>query len=124
MTNYIAFLDNNNLVTQVVQSPDDGQDWLSIYAERKNCKCVETALDGSIRKKFAITGDTYNEDIDAFIGPQPYPSWTLSATEKEWVPPIPLPDDEMLYAWDESRENWVIVYDPAWGIPASLSDLE
>lgn len=115
MSIYIAFLDANNEVTQIIKSPDDGQDWVSIYAERHGCTCIETAKDGSIRGKYADVGDTYYADVDAFIEPRPFPSWTLNKSEKRWDPPVPMPDDELFYRWDEDRGNWQIYWDPLWG---------
>ena len=115
MSNYIAFIDSNNLVTQIVQSPDDGQDWATIWAQQHNCTCVVTAKDSSIRNKYAQVGDTYYQDVDAFIGPSPYPSWVLNKAAKRWDAPVEKPDDDQFYVWDEDNRNWVIAYDPAWG---------
>jgi|TARA_R100000081_G_scaffold86437_1_gene56116 hypothetical protein len=107
MAALIAFLDSNNEVTQVVQSPDDGQDWAAIWSEKFNCVCKETALDGSIRHKYAATGDvTYYPDLDAFISHQPFPSWSLNTTSKEWEAPIAYPDDGYRYSWDEENGAW------------------
>ena len=113
MSTYISLLDSNNVVKYVVQSPDDGQDWTTIWADKYNCKCLVTARDGSVRNKFAKTGDTYYEDIDSFIECQPYPSWSLNKTAKQWEPPIVKPEDDKVYEWDEDDTNWVVVYDPA-----------
>lgn len=123
MSTYVAFLDSNNLVTQVVQAPDDGQDWVSIYAERKNCTCVETALDGSIREKYAKPGDTYYQDIDAFMSPKPFLSWGLNSTTKKWEAPVEMPDDDdLVFEWDEGKKNWVIIYDVAINGPINCID--
>ena len=113
MSEYITFLDSNNLVTQIVEGPDDGQDWVSIFAERYGCTCIATKKNGSIRNKYAQIGDTYYEDIDSFIAPSPYPSWVLNKTAKQWEPPIVKPEDDKVYEWDEDDTNWVVVYDPA-----------
>lgn len=110
----IAFLNSDNLVEYVVQSPEDGQDWAQIYAERNNCICIETSEDGSFRSKRAVTGDKYYPDLDAFIGPQPYPSWSLNTTTKQWEAPVEMPDDELIYQWNETKQNWIIVWDPIW----------
>ena len=107
MSNYIAFIDSNNLVTQIIQSPDDGQDWATIWAQQHNCTCVVTAKDNSIRNKYAQIGDTYYQDVDAFIGPSPYPSWVLNKAAKRWDAPVEKPDDDQFYFWDEDNRNWV-----------------
>lgn len=36
---------------------------------------------------------------------QPYPSWTWDG--EIWNPPVPRPDDDKLYEWDEEAQNWV-----------------
>jgi hypothetical protein len=114
MSAYIAFLDSNNVVTQVIQSPDDGQDWAAIWEQQHNCTCIVTAKDNSIRNKYAEVGDTYYAEMDAFIGPSPYPSWSLNKATKRWEAPVAMPDDEdLIFEWDEGRGDWVIVYDAA-----------
>ena len=118
MSTYIAFLDADNQVTQVIQSPDDGQDWAAIWAEKFNCKCVVTAKDNSIRGKYPELGNTYYEDIDVFLEPCPYPSWILNKTAKRWDPPVAKPDDGSLYTWEESSQTWLHYYGeqpfPSW----------
>lgn len=42
-----------------------------------------------------------------FIAPRPYPSWTLD-DNYEWQSPIPYPNDEYFYEWDESNQNWIL----------------
>lgn len=114
MSAYIAFLDSNNVVTQIVQSPDDGQDWATIWGQKHKCACIVTAKDNSICNKYAQVGDKYYPDLEAFIGPQPYPSWSLNTTAKQWEPPVEMPDDELIYQWNETKQNWIIVWDPIW----------
>ena len=120
MATYIAFLDSNNVVTQVVQKPDDGQDWASIWTERHGCTALspqKMILFGTNMRRLV----TLNyQDVDAFIGPSPYPSWSLNKTAKTWEAPVAKPDDELIYEWDEDAGNWTIVYDPAWGPPAGF----
>ena len=52
---------------------------------------------------------TYGPDLDAFIYPQPYPSWALNEDTLEWEPPEPRSDDNNLYEWDEGTTSWVEV---------------
>jgi len=59
------------------------------------------------RKNFARIGHTYDSARDAFITLQPYPSWTLNETTCQWEAPIPRPDDDKSYAWDEENQTWV-----------------
>ena len=61
------------------------------------------------RKNYAGIGYTYDETRDAFIPPQPYPSWVLNETTCQWQAPIPYPTDGKLYNWDESTKNWILI---------------
>ena len=67
----------------------------------------QTSYNGSIRKNYAGVGYTYDAGRDAFIEPQPYPSWTLNETTCRWEPPVPYPTDGKYYVWDEATTSWV-----------------
>ena len=60
-----------------------------------------------LRKNYAGIGYTYDETRDAFIPPQPFPSWILDEQTCLWSPPVPHPMDEKSYNWDEQLQNWV-----------------
>jgi hypothetical protein len=62
----------------------------------------------ALRKNFASIGYSYSFDLDAFIPPKPYPSWTLNTETCLWVAPVPYPNDGQLYYWDESTQTWVL----------------
>jgi len=59
-----------------------------------------------LRKNYAGIGYTYDEDRDAFIPKQPYPSWVLNETTCLWESPVAHPDDEKGYSWNESTKSW------------------
>ena len=61
-----------------------------------------------LRKNFAGIGYTYDSVRDAFIAPQPYPSWTLVEATCLWAAPTAIPDDENHYVWDEDNTEWVV----------------
>lgn len=42
-----------------------------------------------------------------FYPPQPFPSWTRG--EGEWLPPVPMPNDGGIYAWNEDAQEWQAV---------------
>lgn len=48
----------------------------------------------------------YHTELDRFIAPQPYPSWTLNS-EYMWEPPVPYPTTPGKYFWDEFNKEWV-----------------
>ena len=63
----------------------------------------------ALRKNYAGIGFTYNRELDAFIPPKPYNSWTLNETSCLWEAPTPKPDDGNLYNWNEETVSWVEV---------------
>jgi hypothetical protein len=60
-----------------------------------------------LRKNYAGVGYTYDEERDAFIPPQPFPSWTLNGDTCLWDAPTPYPDDSKTYAWNEETLTWI-----------------
>lgn len=73
---HYAFLDDNNIVTEVIVGIDETEiiegkspeDW---YGEFKGQKCVRTSYNGNIRYNYAGIGYTYDPIDDAFIAPMP-----------------------------------------------------
>jgi len=70
---------------------------------------VQTSYNGNIRKNYAGVGYTYDSQRDAFIPPQPYPSWTLVEETCNWTAPVFYPADGKMYKWDEATTNWIEV---------------
>jgi len=63
----------------------------------------------SLRKNFAGVGYTYDKDKDAFIPPKPFDSWTLNEDTCLWQSPIPQPNDDNTYDWNEETQQWDLV---------------
>jgi hypothetical protein len=61
----------------------------------------------ALRKNYAGIGYIYDEARDAFVAPQPFPSWSLDEETCWWVSPVPYPDSEGHFAWDEEAGAWV-----------------
>lgn len=107
-----AELDESNVVLRVLvgdnndPAGDEGYHWL---LENLGGRWVKTSYNGNIRARFAGIGYTYDEIRDAFIAPQPFPSWTLDDVTTEWVPPVPAPDDGLPHVWDEATLSWLPV---------------
>ena len=59
---------------------------------------VQTSYNNNFRKRYAGMGYIYDSARDAFIPPQPYPSWTLSEETLDWVCPC------LLYTSDAADE--------------------
>ena len=59
-----------------------------------------------LRKNYAGIGYIYDEDRDAFIPPKPYNSWILNENTCLWESPIPYPQDNNKYNWNEQNQSW------------------
>ena len=85
-----------------------GVDFLNtLYGTRDTWK--QTSYNGNIRKNFAGIGFTYDQTRDAFIPPQPYPSWTLNETTCQWEAPVAYPTDGQAYIWNETTKQWDLI---------------
>lgn len=108
---HYAFLDENNIVTEVIVGIDEtelieGQDPEVWYGNFRGQVCKRTSYNGNIRKNYASIGFTYDEGRDAFIPPKPFDSWLLDEDTCQWTAPIPYPDDDLMYQWDEEQGDW------------------
>jgi hypothetical protein len=109
---HYAFLDDNNVVTEVITGKEETEiiegltpeQW---YENFRNQKCVRTSYNGNIRKNFAGIGMLYDAERDAFIAPQPFPSWTFDESSCTWQAPNPMPTDGKIYNWDENTLSWI-----------------
>jgi len=111
---HYAFLDENNIVTEVITGKDEtelieGLDPETWYGTFRGQKCVRTSYHGNIRKNYAGSGYTYDESRDAFIPPKPYSSWVLNEDTCRWEAPTPKPAGTPTtgYVWDEPTTSWV-----------------
>jgi hypothetical protein len=110
---HYAFLDKNNIVTEVITGIDEnelieGKQPEVWYGEFRGQRCVRTSYNANIRKNYAGIGYSYSDELDAFIPPKPYPSWIFNEEECSWDPPIPYPqtNESDYYFWDEQNKNW------------------
>ena len=109
---HFAEIDENNVVTRVLVTDnndpngDEGYQWL---LDNLGGTWVKTSYNGNIRKNYAGIGYTYNEELDAFVPPKPFESWTLNGETALWEAPVPYPADGILYSWDEDAAQWQVV---------------
>lgn len=108
---HYAFLDENNIVTEVIVGIDEnelieGKSPEVWYGELRGQLCVRTSYNGNIRKNYAGIGYTYDTTRDAFIAPKPLPSWILDEETCVWHPPIDYPNDGQDYSWNEDTQSW------------------
>lgn len=131
---HFAQLDENNIVTRViVVGNKDTSDSNGFEIEEIGisfCKNLfgedtiwkQTSYNNKIRFRYAGIGYSYDEELDAFILPKPFPSWVLNKDFADWESPIGaapnLTEEErevdLFYCWDEdayqadNTTGWVL----------------
>lgn len=64
----------------------------------------QTSYNKSFRKNYAGIGFSYDPIRDAFVPPQPFPSWLLNEQTCLWEAPVPKPEGN--WYWDETTTSW------------------
>jgi hypothetical protein len=120
---HYAFLDENNIVTEVIVGKDESNfNWEQQYGMFRGQLCKRTsfnthggvhALGGTpFRKNYASIGYHYDQTRDAFIAPKPFNSWILNEDTCRWEAPVAMPtttlEDNQYYSWNESIINWEV----------------
>ena len=103
---HFAEINTDNIVQRVIVAE---QNFINSGLVGDSFNWVQTSYNGNFRKNYAGSGYTYDKTRDAFIAPQPYPSWTLVEATCQWESPIPYPTDDKMYTWDEDTTNWIVV---------------
>jgi hypothetical protein len=123
---HFACLDENNVVTQViVVANEDTSDVNGNEVEEIGvafCKKLlgadtnwkQTSYNNTFRVRYAGISYTYNEELDAFVPPIPFPSWVLNNETADWQSPLgaapALTEEEIearsFYRWDEETGAW------------------
>ena len=111
---HYAFLDENNIVTEVITGIDEnelieGLDTETWYGNFRGQLCKRTSYNNRIRFNYAGIGMSYDEGRDAFIAPKPFASWVLDESTCRWEAPVEYPQDGKVYLWDEESLSWVEV---------------
>lgn len=98
-------LDNNG---EFPESEKSGQEFLEkINLSQEGFRWLQTSYTNKFRKQYAFIGYSYNQDLDMFIKPQPFPSWSLKE-DGEWYAPKEFPGDGKDYTWDEDKQEWFL----------------
>jgi len=117
---HFAQIDDNNTVTQVIVAEQDVID-SGLFGPKE--KWIQTSyntqagvhLQGGtpLRKNYAGIGYTYNAELDAFVPPKPYASWTLNEQSCQWQAPTPMPQEEgKMFSWNEDNQAWQEIASP------------
>jgi hypothetical protein len=108
---HFAQIDDNNIVINVLVVPDEQQHRGNEYLSNDlglGGRWIQTSYNNRTRNMFAGLGYIYNEDLDIFLPPKPYPSWVLDTENKEWVAPVSRPEDieNTALIWNEQEQKW------------------
>lgn len=121
---HYALIDRHFTVVEVITGIDENETqvdldgtivggsseaWEAFYASRpwfEGLLCKRTSYNSNIRKRFAGIGHTYDDRLDAFVPPKPYPSWTLNEETADWEPPVPKPESVGYFEWNEEQQRW------------------
>lgn len=114
---HFAKLDENNVVLEVHSVHNDELLMDGVEVEAKGIEFLttwsggytnwkQTSYNGNFRKNYAGIGYNYDVQRDAFIPPQPYPSWTLNEDTCLWQAPVAVPEAGM-WTWDENTLSWI-----------------
>ena len=108
---HYAFLDSNNIVTEVIVGIDETELIEGLhpeiwYGNFRNQTCKRTSYNNNYRKNYAGIGYTYDPERDAFIAPKPFTKWVLNEETCRWEAPTPYPTDNKRYVWNDNRTEW------------------
>jgi hypothetical protein len=89
---HYAFLDSDNIVTEVITGIDESEliqdlDTETWYGNYRGQVCKRTSYHGKIRKNYAGVGFTYDATRDAFIAPKPSNATGFDEDKCQWIVP-------------------------------------
>jgi len=124
---HYAYINDKNVVTSVIVGPNEGTEpegvtsWEEYFSAKGKGRALRTSYNTRanehiaggtpFRGNYAGRGYRYDEGLDAFIPPQPHPSWVLNGVV--WEAPVPYPEDGERYVWNENQKVWEPVVEPA-----------
>ena len=106
----------DNIVVSVESATQEWADEWNINNPDNECFYIRTWFDAKDRQNplefrgnFAGVGYFYDEDNNVFYSlDKPFPSWELNAVF-QYEAPVPKPDDNKNYIWNESEQSWDVV---------------
>lgn len=102
----------NGIVTQVVVAEPE---YINTIDDGSSGQWIQTSYNTHgnshpqgmpLRKNYASIGYSYDAQRDAFVPPKPYPSWVLDENTCLWQAPVPMPQDNSAYIWNEQSRGW------------------
>ena len=118
---HFAQINSDNVVTQVIvvsnadcgggEYPESDAVGAAFCTNLLGGTWKQTSYNNNFRKRYAGIGYTFNAELDAFVAPKPYPSWTLNTETADWEAPVARPV-EGVWTWNESAQQWDEVTTP------------
>ena len=110
---HFAEIDSNGIVLRVIVAEQDFIDsgkvgdpnnWIQTsYNTREG---IHSEGRTPLRKNYAGIGYKYDSNLDAFIPPKQFPSFVLNEVKGIYEAPIPMPDINKNYIWNEITKDW------------------
>ena len=104
----VIVIDNEKLLSNGIEVEQLGIDFI----DSLNIKSIydydaikQTSYNSNFRNTYAGIGFTYDNVNDVFISPKPYEDWIL--VNYKWEAPIPYPNDNKLYSWNNNQWNLI-----------------
>jgi hypothetical protein len=107
----VVRMDNVDTVDKDTLAEDENIGIAKLTNETGHESWKQTSYNGTFRKKYAGIGDTYNSDLDMFISPKPFASWTLDENG-DWQSPVAKPAGFVAHErggshiWNEDTQTW------------------
>ncbi len=112
---HFAQINSDNVVTQVIvvsnndcgggEYPESDAVGAAFCTNLLGGTWKQTSYNNNFRKRYAGIGYAFNAELDAFVAPKPYPSWTLNTETADWQAPVARPT-EGNWTWNESSQQW------------------
>lgn len=102
---FYGLVDENNILIEYFKVNEGDTDILNYLKEKYNATNI---FKMDLSKEIASIGEAYWNG-NRFVWPSPYPSWVFNDELNNWEPPIPLPEDNNVYVWNEETISWTMV---------------
>ncbi len=110
---HFAEIDSNGIVLRVIVAEQDFINSGKVGNPKNWIQTSYNTIHGihktggiPLRKNYAGIGYKYHSDIDAFVPPKEFPSWTLNTEKGIYEAPALMPKDGKFYGWDEETLSW------------------
>lgn len=110
---YWAKINENNVVVDCIVADQSFILSGAVGNSKQWVECLKPSeVDiNSLAGKSAGVGSHYDPQHTVFYDPKPFPSWSLDKNTWEWVSPVPHPDPNKFFAWDEKNQQWIAEQD-------------